>query len=316
MTKTRYQIEMLDVGNGDCFIIQYFHKESDYTLIMVDAGSSGNGDSIMRHLNKYYPEHDVDYAIVTHSDEDHYGGFLDILAKLEEPKKDGEQKNDSEVKPVGIKKFIINGISSSLYDYKELDKFINRLRIPVEEKYKGDSINECPILFLSPSREKFESFEYAFDGMDSVSSIFESILNEKSIKSIDDYEDDKSYTNASSIVFLFHPDDKKFLFTGDATRKTLNDVLKEFPKAMTDCDWLKVPHHGSVSNLTTHLIDTLNPKTSYISAAGDDKHPSRDIVTLLESKGDVYITSENHTVMYRSGTPLREGWGPTDSHKS
>ena len=73
---------MLDVADADAFIV-YVVVDGDVgleeKLILVDAGRYCDGDKILSHLNKYYSGFNIDLAIVTHCDDDHFGGFIRIL---------------------------------------------------------------------------------------------------------------------------------------------------------------------------------------------------------------------------------------------
>ena len=79
-----YQVEMLNVADADAFIVYYITDDRRKHLVMIDAGRYGNGRDIMNHLNTYYPGVDVELAIVTHPDDDHYGGFVYFLEKIQE----------------------------------------------------------------------------------------------------------------------------------------------------------------------------------------------------------------------------------------
>ena len=53
------QVEMLDVGAADSFLIYYTciddsHHKND-RLILIDGGNYSDGEKIIKHINKYYP---------------------------------------------------------------------------------------------------------------------------------------------------------------------------------------------------------------------------------------------------------------------
>ncbi len=70
-------IYFMSVGNGDAILITKNGKS-----ILIDAGSKINGNNgkrvIIPHLD-YFNIKKIDYAIITHLDEDHYGGFCDLI---------------------------------------------------------------------------------------------------------------------------------------------------------------------------------------------------------------------------------------------
>lgn len=78
-----YQVEMLDVADADAFIVYYITDDNKKHLVMIDAGRHGNGEKIVKHLHTYYSGIPVELAIVTHPDDDHYGGFVYMLQLME-----------------------------------------------------------------------------------------------------------------------------------------------------------------------------------------------------------------------------------------
>ena len=89
---------MLSVGAADCFIIYYTDSMQQNKMILVDAGNYSDGDKILSHIRKYYNNPVINLAIVTHPDDDHFGGFVKMLEKLSDGEKDA----------VKIEKFWLN----------------------------------------------------------------------------------------------------------------------------------------------------------------------------------------------------------------
>ena len=85
---TKYQIEMLNVKDADAFIVYYETNDGKKHLVLIDAGRYGNGMDVIRHLNYYYRNIPVELAIVTHPDDDHFGGFIYMLELLKGHKRD------------------------------------------------------------------------------------------------------------------------------------------------------------------------------------------------------------------------------------
>ncbi|NLL78902.1 MAG: DNA internalization-related competence protein ComEC/Rec2 [Clostridiales bacterium] len=75
------RVTMLDVGQGDCFLIQ-----SGRTEILVDGGSSSEKDVGRKRILpvlKYYGIRELDYILISHTDEDHVNGIKELLAEGE-----------------------------------------------------------------------------------------------------------------------------------------------------------------------------------------------------------------------------------------
>ena len=78
------EITAFDVGNADCFLIKTPKNE----YIMIDTGKSGYGGGKSQAefiVLKYLKDNgikNIHSLIVTHFDNDHCGGAVDILTKL------------------------------------------------------------------------------------------------------------------------------------------------------------------------------------------------------------------------------------------
>lgn len=72
-----FTVTFLDVGQGDGILI----RTEQGTNIMIDGGSSDNekvGEYVLLPALRYYGMADLDYVFVTHGDQDHISGLLDL----------------------------------------------------------------------------------------------------------------------------------------------------------------------------------------------------------------------------------------------
>ena len=69
-------VTFLDVGQGDCTIIQT--KDGN---MMIDAGNNSWGETVVAALDERGIE-ELDYLILTHPDADHIGGADNVLREL------------------------------------------------------------------------------------------------------------------------------------------------------------------------------------------------------------------------------------------
>lgn len=78
MYDSAYRIIFMDVGQGDGILI----RSGDGTNILIDGGSSdkkGVGEYVMTPVLRYYGAAHVDYAFLTHGDNDHTSGIRYLL---------------------------------------------------------------------------------------------------------------------------------------------------------------------------------------------------------------------------------------------
>jgi hypothetical protein len=94
---------------------------------------------------------------------------------------------------------------------------------------------------------------------------------------------DRSIPNLSSVMLHAQADGKTMLLTGDGRGDHLLDGLKETGLGDSDgaihVDLLKMPHHGSARNATRKFFTQVTADTYVISANG--KHDNPDLATLI-----------------------------------
>lgn len=341
-----YHIEMLSVGAADSFIIYYIDSKGNHKLILVDAGAYNDGQNIINHIRKWYPNHVIDLAIVTHPDDDHFGGFVKMLEKIKDTEGDAipikqfwlnNPQNHVKVTQVQneIKKTTLANRVARLFDQGEsnLLDLIESLRIPISDKFAQpifckDKVTgiivakPCKerdflgLTIIGPTRGYFEKLApnmrydnlkgYSYDAKDD-DEAFKPTATCLS-KALDDANDDGSVHNQSSLIFMFEPENgKKYLFMGDAGVEALANIPQCHKKAIKDIYWLKVPHHGSKHNLDSKTILYLHPKYAYISSEKQGHYLNQCTINALKQIGcKVYSTHRNKANILHNGT--REGY--------
>ncbi len=133
------KVYFLDVGQGDSILIQTKNNKK----ILIDGGKDKFVlEGLSRNLKSF--DKKIDYIIGTHSDNDHIGGLLSVVANYDignvivNPPADPEDK-----------------------DYTKLIKALQDKNIPFHEAYSGDSIelDGLKILFLWPDEIGIESIQ-------------------------------------------------------------------------------------------------------------------------------------------------------------
>ena len=109
-------------------------------------------------------------------------------------------------------------------------------------------------------------------------------------------------SNDTSIVVKLVFGETSFLFTGDVTQKTENQLLAE--KVGIDSDVLKVGHHGSKTSTSRKFLKEVSPEIAVISCGKNNPydHPHQNVLKNLEEfaikvlrtdqQGDIKIFSD------------------------
>ncbi len=304
-----YRIDFLDVKDADAIVISY--KKDDHSpriIVVVDAGNISDSDKIKHHIFETYRTNVIDYAICTHPDIDHMGGFFGLL-------KDED---------VTIDKFLFKDPCRYLHmsDFKRIrneDEAIRRairaynhpnfnemnlIDLAVYNCEKVESVSDgfvlpdIPIQVVGPSEDFFRQVALAMleneadmNEEPDFGKYDENVeLDDSSSASVINVDNDMSVTNMASIMLLFTPGTDRYLLLGDATCASITEAMRKYD--LSRCI-IKVPHHGSRHNLNTDIIDNLKPISSVISAKGTRKHPNSGIVYWLSKYGDVYSTHKS-----------------------
>lgn len=339
-----YHIEMLSVGAADAFILYVIDNQNEGYLILIDAGNYNDGDKIIKHIRKYYSNPVIDLAIVTHCDDDHYGGFVRMLEKLKKGERDaigigqfwvndpGKNhiyvddvkyiNNQPAVNNRARKVYDCNGLNLlELIDYLEIDR-MEKFAISIKDA-NGKLTKPVPdrvfnfLYIIGPTKAYYEELIPKFrddikykesDNMYNESA--DSPTDDSLSPTLDATDDDSSAHNQSNMIILFQPhENKKYLFMGDAGRDAFNHIPMPHKSLIENIQWLKVPHHGSKHNLDTMMIKWIKPKVAYISANSNDEYANRCTINALKrTKCKVYSTHRDHSNFIHNQIGEREGY--------
>ena len=65
-----YEVDFLPVGDsyGDAIVIRYGDDSNGYALHVVDGGRTDTADTIIKHIETYYPGYYVNHMVVSHAE--------------------------------------------------------------------------------------------------------------------------------------------------------------------------------------------------------------------------------------------------------
>ena len=102
--------------------------------------------------------------------------------------------------------------------------------------------------------------------------------------------------NNNSIIMSLFISNKHYLFTGDIELSRELSFINEYN---LDIDYLKVPHHGSITSSSKQFLDSLKPKTAFIivSSINLHGHPHDEVIKRYEELSiPVYRTDLSGTI--------------------
>ncbi len=115
----------------------------------------------------------------------------------------------------------------------------------------------------------------------------------------DCYTNDLS--NNSSLLVKTTYDNRSFLFTGDAEKQRIKEIIKYD----ISCDVLKIPHHGGIEDNSDKLISEANPTYSIITSSIDEPEDQELVDLLYEYGSEVYFTRNGDIKVTTDGDNIK-----------
>ncbi len=253
------RFHFLNVGNGDCSIIE--HSSGRISVIDINKGQSN--------------------LLNTHNTLDESGGNYNQKEKPEHPIKYLDNLFNSKFSS------ILNGktITRFILTHPDLDHMrgIKNLFDNFDVSYFWDTENKKDINDFSTDQDKQDwrfykkirenyksSFLYRFDDCEYCKEDGITILSptKKLVKKANERED----WNLLSYVILINENNLKILLPGDATDEVWEDILNDLEKnnkknLIENIDVFVAPHHGRKSNRDSEIIKILKPRLTLIGNA-------------------------------------------------
>jgi beta-lactamase superfamily II metal-dependent hydrolase len=312
------RLRVVQAEEGDCLILEC-GQPTNPTRVLIDGGPETVYEEHLR--GQLHEIRDaggkLDLVVLSHVDNDHTVGLLDLMAELEELRANNAQET------IAIEAFWHNAFHRTIGRDTEIEPRLKSLwanagaaqatmtsaGIAVQGISEGDRVRQAAVVLGIPINPGFANNNLvSVDGTPGPISLGNLTLrivgpteeNLEELRSewlewLDRFEDevanedpsvaamaDSSIPNLSSIMILAEAEGKKVLLTGDGRGDHLLQGLERAgllsPEGTLHVDLLKVPHHGSDRNVTREFFETLTADTYVVSANGKNGNP--DLLTL------------------------------------
>lgn len=324
------QLDFLDVGDASAYLIRSFDERTGQEhVVLIDGGETKqHAQKVVEHLYNFTARRDcVDLIICTHPDQDHVGGLY-YLVRDHKLRIGKVLAHDPYVFASANRKSYLRVVIETHYNVSETTKSLNTLtqfldlldqhNIPHQQPFSGilpiRLFDETELTILGPSKDYYAELalrliEAAEKSVRDLVSEMQALGKSAEERLNDSKKNDKSASNASSVIFSLKHNGQIILYTGDATPEALTRVCEEYPNQTKNVKYLVVPHHGSHCNITAEMIDHFHPQVGIISAAAtSDHHPSDDVVIYLNHVGaSAYCTSQGN-LLFEFPFLRREGY--------
>lgn len=288
-------IRMLQANHGDCFLISHVDGDKVYN-ILIDGGtkttfSKGQRQRVEGPLRKLLNElkeqkQCIDLLILTHFDDDHIGGLIrgfETEGYLQEMVKKVWFNSSlaitnyfecEEIKENNI--LIASDTAQTTPDQgATLEKLLLRIGcelVPILTTGEETKFGPFTFKILSPTKEVLRKLVCIWPREESDAET-SGVVNDYHLTFNDllvdeNFEEDDSLANESSIAFILEADEKKLLFLGDAHNKTIINSLKNLgydENNKLSVEVMKVSHHASKNNTSIELLNTLRVENFLIS---------------------------------------------------
>lgn len=272
------QIFNYNAGRGDCMRLRYVGASGNFRNIIIDTGVMRFGNRLAGICAEMSAAGEcVDALILTHVDDDHIGGLLSNLRRNENLPVTEVWMNHGDV--------ISSQTELSVRQNDEVYTRLIKCGIPVKPAVAGNTFETDGAVFriLWPVESALHREKNVQDSVP-LGRTSDYGYSFRELMALPIKYSDTSVNNHASIVFEFIYRDCRMLFTGDAWSA---DVLANIKDG--NYDLVKLPHHGSVKNISEEWSGRVNCR-NYIICTEGLRHPDKQtIAKLLKWYGNINI---------------------------
>ena len=276
------RVEILQAGTGDSIWLSHNKKN-----VVIDGGKSSS--AILERYSQLPPDESIDLLVITHIDSDHIAGVIGLIEAM---KINGDlnrlkqvwfnfpknEETDEYSVPEG------NELSSLLCHIEGLNWCNNTSRLLGTPTYIGG----IKLNVMAPDHDVAEEYKPEEPEELSVKNADWDIELKTLIENVDDDDIDEGGPNSQSIVILVECGGKSVLLPGDCTPKELYNAIRSYSSISGTpllLDFVKLPHHGSLRNITKELFSVIDCSNFIVSTNVNRKYcfPHKEAIAKLIS---------------------------------
>ena len=321
------EVDVLNIGDADCIIVTQWSSGFPHR-VMIDGGCASDAEKVLNFLVQR--NYTVLWAVVcSHLHNDHASGLIKVVEHRRITICHGYMHDiRKHVQPEILRRAMSSdtGVDQVVKATEKLANAFATRGITPLEPFVGQRIAYCPdMVVLTPSERFYRDVICEFTKRDVIPmpSLYSGMLaagiapystthplaGMLSSASVKEKPKTQPYNNTSVVLGVRHGN-AKLLFTADAGCSALAHVSSDW----NHLDYCGVPHHASEGNFSQTEIERFCPEFAFISAKGDDCHPSRAVVSALVKVGSkVASTHKSGDLWYHIGNvPPRADYGPLE----
>jgi beta-lactamase superfamily II metal-dependent hydrolase len=332
-----FEVDFLPVGDsyGDAIVIRYGDDGAGYCLHVVDGGRTDTAQTIIKHIEKYYPSYFINHMVVSHADNDHACGLIGVLDHfhVEHLWMNRPWLYAAEIIQHFHGNFTLQGL---IDDIRERHSYLVKLEelalakgTQIHEVFQGVQIGRFTV--LAPSRKRYveliPDFEkaptsYKGDTKPKQYGLLQAVM-EAARKWLDEKWDIEtlsanpqpptSASNESCVVqYAELESGRRVLLTADVGPVGLTEAA-DFAAAsgLERPEFVQMPHHGSRHNVTPAVLDRWlgprKPEGTYVGRSfcsiGAEKpdYPRGQVKNAFIRRGYKVYTTRTKWISHYSG---------------
>lgn len=344
-----YELDFIGVPektkDADAVGIHWIENEI-HTIGIYDTGFEKYGEELKRIVEQYYYTDDkknIDFAICSHSDQDHVSGLKFIIENLSVNKIYMNRPwlyVDELYKKINDGRITKDSLERRLKEtYKflfEIEELALTKNIEILEIFEGTKINNR-LSVLHPTKDKFISLiaeSTKTDFLDAYSQNAFAAAIKRALKTVYNWISETWFSeslrenvstsaeNETSAIVLGDMETEKFLLVGDAGIQALsaaNDYYTSIGgNIKSEVTIYQIPHHGGRHNVSTSVLDKIvgfvvkegetNNKQAFVCSGKDSDHPLKMVTNAFVRRGVKVYVASGKCINHHKGIPSRSSW--------